>query len=401
MKIIHTADWHLGQSFYDYSRKDEHSRFLEWLRLTVKERHINVLLIAGDVFDNSNPSAESQKMYYSFLKDITTENPELQIIIIAGNHDSSARLEAPNPLLENFNVTVRGIVPYSFEKGIDYEHLIIPLTMGGYCLAVPYLRQSDCPPAADYSSGVKSLYTKLYEIAKDKALKHNGFAPIITMGHLQTSGSEVSENDRSERAVVGGLECISPTTFANETAYVALGHLHRGQKVAGHENVRYSGSPLKMSFAEKNNRQGVVYIEIEPETINIEHISFEDAVKMISIPKEAKPLEEVLDEIRALPSGKIGEMSPFLEVNVLIREPEPSIRYKIEEALKGKAVRLARISAKTLENKDVNRALNYEELQETNPADIAEKIFEKRYGEKKMPEKMRKLLNEVIKEVES
>ena len=110
MKILHTADWHLGQTFYEYDRREEHLHFLEWLKQQIRQHEIDVLLIAGDVFDSPNPSAESQRMYYRFLREVTSENPSLQIIIIAGNHDSAARLEAPNPLLEDMNVTVRGVV---------------------------------------------------------------------------------------------------------------------------------------------------------------------------------------------------------------------------------------------------------------------------------------------------
>ena len=119
MKILHTADWHLGQTFYEYDRREEHLHFLEWLKQQIRQHEIDVLLIAGDVFDSPNPSAESQRMYYRFLREVTSENPSLQIIIIAGNHDSAARLEAPNPLLEDMNVTVRGVVRRNAEGDID------------------------------------------------------------------------------------------------------------------------------------------------------------------------------------------------------------------------------------------------------------------------------------------
>lgn len=247
MKLLHTADWHLGQTFFDYDRREEHILFLQWLREQVKAHEVDVLLVAGDVFDSPNPSAESQKMYYRFLCEITAENKELQIIIIAGNHDSAARLEAPNPLLENLNITVRGVVKRSVDGEIDFNHLIVPLRKGGYCLTVPYLRQGDYPEAETYAQGVQKMYQALYEQIKEREL------PIIAMGHLQATGSEISENDRLERTVIGGLECISPDSFAKEIAYTALGHLHRGQQVSKRENVRYSGSPLPMSFAERNN----------------------------------------------------------------------------------------------------------------------------------------------------
>ena len=185
MKIIHTADWHLGQTFYGYERKKEHALFLDWLYAILKERAADVLLIAGDLFDTPNPSAEAQRMYYHFLKRVTAENPELQIIVTAGNHDSAARIEAPAPLLESINVFVSGVVHYNGED-IDYDRMIVPLKCGGCCLAVPYLRQNDQPGGENFSEGVKSLYSQLYTRAVERSL-----SPIIAMGHLQASGVDM------------------------------------------------------------------------------------------------------------------------------------------------------------------------------------------------------------------
>ena len=113
MRIIHTADWHLGQTFYSFERANEHRIFLEWLENILKERNTDLLLIAGDIFDSPNPSAEAQRMLYGFLTKVTTESPTLKVVITAGNHDSAARLEAPNPLLSSFNTHVSGIVHYN------------------------------------------------------------------------------------------------------------------------------------------------------------------------------------------------------------------------------------------------------------------------------------------------
>ena len=172
MKIIHTADWHLGQTFYNYDRSKEHALFLDWLCSLIKERGTELLLIAGDVFDNPNPSAEAQRIYYSFLKKITAENDGLQIIVTAGNHDSAARIEAPSPLLNAFNVHVSGVVHYK-EGEIDYDSMIIPIANNGCCLAVPYLRYSDLPEADSYSEGVAKMYSNLYTRARE-----NGYNPI-------------------------------------------------------------------------------------------------------------------------------------------------------------------------------------------------------------------------------
>lgn len=393
MKLLHTADWHIGQTFFEYDRKSEHILFLEWIKSQIQEQKVDVLLIAGDIFDSPNPSAESQKMFYKFLKEVTASNPDLQIIIIAGNHDSAARLEAPNPLLEQMNITVRGIVKRTDDGEIDFNHLIVPLNKGGYCLIVPYLRQGDYPPADSYSQGVKAMYEKLFDIVKDKQ------QPIIAMGHLQATGSEISENDRSERTIIGGLECVSPDSFSSEIAYTALGHLHRGQQVSGRSNVRYAGSPLPMSFAEKNNKQGVILVEISDVT-SITRIEFDAPVKLLNIPKEPKPLNDVLNEIAQLPDGDIQQSSPYLEVKVLITEPEPSLRHQIEEALKNKSVRLARIAAVTPYIEGEVKAITYEELQTINPMDMAVDIFKRRFGGENMPDTMQNLLQSVIQEIE-
>ena len=193
---------------------------------------------------------------------------------------------------------------------------------------------------------------------------------------------------------------MSPDAFDRKIAYTALGHLHRGQKVSGRENVRYSGSPIPMSFAERNNKQGVVLVDLENGNVSISLLTFEAPVKMLSIPAEAKTLPEVLNVIGCLPSGEITDRSPFLEIKVLITEPEPSLRYQIEEALRGKSVRLARIVAVTPEReRQADKILTYEELQNLQPLDIAMDVFRQKYGGEEMPDVMRGLLQEVIKEV--
>lgn len=395
MKLLHTADWHLGQTFFDYDRKFEHSLFLTWLRQQVREQAVDVLLIAGDVFDSPNPSAESQRVYYRFLCEVTAENPELHVIIIAGNHDSAARLESPNVLLEMINVTVCGVVKRTAAGEIDFSHLVVPLNKGGKCLAIPYLRQGDYPEADSYAQGVQKMYEAAYEYASK-----DGNGPIIALGHLQATGSEISDFDRSERTVIGGLECVSPDSFSRGIAYTALGHLHRGQRVSGRENVRYSGAPLPMSFAERHNRQGVVLVTIEGEETAIERLEFEAPAKLLSLPDKACPLDQVLEKIAELSDGESSATSPYLEIKVLITEPEPSLRHQIEEALKGKSVRLARLSAVVPRgNVEVN-TITYEELKTIQPMEMACDIFRRKFGGEEMPDKMRSLLQSVIQEVE-
>ena len=125
MKILHTADWHIGQLFYEYDRTHEHQQFLNWLVETLINEQVELLLISGDIFDLSNPSAASIKMFYSFLNQAVKGNPYLQIIVTAGNHDSAARLESPKPLLESSNIHIIGVIEKDENGIIDYSKITI------------------------------------------------------------------------------------------------------------------------------------------------------------------------------------------------------------------------------------------------------------------------------------
>ena len=172
IRILHTADWHLGQTFFGYDRAEEHKAFLDWLAEEIRQNEIDALVIAGDVFDVSNPSAASQRIYYEFIYRVTAENPKLQIVIVAGNHDSAARLEAPLPLLQAMRTEVRGVVRKLEGGEIDYDHLTIELKNREgeaevLCMAVPFLRQGDYPVVETegnpYMEGVRELYARLLQ----------------------------------------------------------------------------------------------------------------------------------------------------------------------------------------------------------------------------------------------
>ena len=268
IRILHTADWHLGQTFFGYDRITEHEYFLQWLADTIQANEIDALLVAGDVFDVSNPSATSQRLLYRFIHRVTAENPQLQLVFVAGNHDSAARLEAPLPLLQEMRTEIKGVVRRR-EGEIDYDDLIVPLRnrqgrVEVLCMAVPFLRQGDYPAVVTagnpYAEGVRELYSCLLKRVWERRTDGQS---IVAMGHLQATGAEIAERDFSERTVIGGLECISPDVFAEQIAYTALGHIHKSQRVSGRENVRYAGSPLPMSFAEKHYRHGGVMVTLD------------------------------------------------------------------------------------------------------------------------------------------
>ena len=393
IRILHTADWHLGQTFFGYDRTQEHEHFLDWLAGVLTKNKIDVLIVAGDVFDVSNPSAASQRMFYRFIHRVTTENPRLQLVVVAGNHDSAARLESPLPLLQEMRTEIKGIVRKQNGK-IDYEHLLVELKnaageVEALCLAVPFLRQGDYPVVETegnpYAEGVKELYARLLKYALKK--RTDGQA-LVAVGHLLATGSEIAEKDHSERIIIGGLESVSPESFPEQIVYTALGHIHKAQRVSGRENIRYAGSPLPMSFAEKHYHHGVVKVTLdEGWAVEIEKLEYTPLVRLLSIPAtEAAAPDEVLDELRGLELPE-DEPMPYLEVKVKLSEPEPMLRQQVEEILEGKPGRLARIvsfyrQAAEGGGEEETRTAG---LQEMDPLKIVKATFENRY-QTEMPE---------------
>ena len=208
MKILATSDWHLGNLFHGNDRLPEHKHFLKWLLGQIAEQKPDALLIAGDIFDNGNPSAAAQTVYYEFLADATQLCPNMQVIITAGNHDSASRLEAPRPLLTRYHVEIRGNVRKIWQQSnwlYSFDDLIIPVTNEQgeevIILAVPFLR-SDVVQNASYSQGVNDF---LRELTAEARKKYPG-RKCIMMAHMYAKGSDIAQKEASEKNNIGGQE---------------------------------------------------------------------------------------------------------------------------------------------------------------------------------------------------
>ena len=258
MKILHTADWHLGKRLHKQELIEEHQLFFEWLIKTIKERDIDVLLIAGDVFDLSNPPTEARALYYWFLRQMIEQ--KCKIIITGGNHDSASMLNAPKDILSLLDIVVVGGATANIEDEIlDLGEVII--------CAVPYLRDMDIRQAVEAEgvngrveavrNGIKNHYDNLANMCRERFVN----IPIIAMGHLHAQGSVTSESER-EIPIIGNLSVFGGDSFSEVFDYVALGHIHRPQRVGGKEHIRYSGSPIALSFSEKNDLKIVIELEI-------------------------------------------------------------------------------------------------------------------------------------------
>ncbi|WP_332855883.1 exonuclease SbcCD subunit D C-terminal domain-containing protein [Duganella sp. S19_KUP01_CR8] len=393
MRLLHTSDWHLGQSLHNFERTYEHQRFLDWLLDTVAAEQADALLIAGDIFDNANPSAVSQKQLYRFLQQARERVPHLNLVVIAGNHDSPGRLEAPGPLLEAHGTRVVGSVQRKADGEIDLEQLVLPLTGRGgaveaWCLAVPFLRPGDVPRVAaeegadPYLAGIALLYKQALELALSK--RQPGQA-ILAMGHCHMVDGQMS-NDSERRIVIGGTEMLPAGIFDPAIVYAALGHLHLAQSVGKQQHIRYCGSPIPLSFAEVGYQHQILRIDIEGgEVREIAPLMVPRAVQLLRIPAKPAPLAQVLEELAALDvlDGQPAEpeQQPFLEVRVRLDAPEPGLRARIEAALDGKPVRLAKIETSSAARSTSidDEVMTLDQLEQLKPDDIFRQLYRQRF----------------------
>ena len=302
--VFHTADWHLGQSLCGFDRDYEHRCFLDWLLAEISSQRPDALIVAGDVFDTINPSAVAQKRFYNFLADAHAALPGLQIVLTAGNHDAGARLEAPAGVLDSLNTSVVGTVGQDAEGNIDLAKFLVPLTdhagrVQAIAMAVPFLRPSDVPlvnNAADpYLDGIRELYRRTTTAAVALRAELNPEAALIALGHCHLHGGEESR-DSERRLVIGGAEAIGPDIFDPEIAYVALGHLHRAQQF-DNGRIRYSGSPIPLSFAEAGYRHQLLRLTFEKTQLtSTEEILIPRVAMMLRIPASGAA---VIDDCRS------------------------------------------------------------------------------------------------------
>ncbi|MGH8807908.1 MAG: exonuclease SbcCD subunit D C-terminal domain-containing protein [Noviherbaspirillum sp.] len=389
MRFLHTSDWHLGQTLHNFDRSYEHECFLHWLLDTLVAEQADGLLIAGDVFDNANPSAASQKQFYRFLQQAKARAPHLNVIVIAGNHDSPGRLEAAGPLLEGLDIAVVGHIRRLANGDIDLEPLVLPFknragAVAAWCLAIPFLRPGDVPHVETegdpYMEGIALLYRRALELAL--ARRQPGQA-IVALGHCHMAGGETSaESER--RIVIGGAEAISDRIFDPAVAYVALGHLHKAQRVGRQERLRYCGSPLPMSFAEVSYAHQVLRIDLDGETVReIAEIRVPRAVELLRVPKQPAPLNDVLAALASVELPAVAEThaQPYLEVRVQLDAPEPGLRARIEAVLDNKPVRLAKIETTiTRQTADSAMPLSLDDLGRLQPDDIFKRLYQSKLG---------------------
>jgi exonuclease SbcD len=336
MRVLHTADWHLGQHFLTgQERLTEQRAFLDWLLATVQAQEVEALVLAGDVFDTTSPSHAAQELYYDFLVRMQGTCCR-DIVVVGGNHDSPTLLNASRRLLRALRIHVVGGVP------ADPAEQIISLAGSGPGLvvcAVPFLRDRDLrlsiagetPDERQFRirESIAGHYLSLSEHDLVRRLREQD-VPVLATGHLYAAGGEAREG--AERDVhIGGLGVVGAEHFPVAFDYVALGHLHRPQVVGGREHIRYSGSPVPLSFTEADDKQQVLLLDFAgagPPQIT---------ALPVPVTRRLQRFHGELDEVEAAIIAY--DNSAFALVawaDVLVRSDEPSaeVQRRVQAALK-------------------------------------------------------------------
>ena len=389
VRFFHTSDWHLGQFFYNHSRDYEHEQFLNWLLEQIAQKQPHALLIAGDVFDVINPASRAQKQLYQFLADAHDRAPHMQTLMIAGNHDSGYRIEQVEPLLEKYQAKAVGVVHKNAQGQLDLDRLLVPIydeqkNIVAWCLTLPFLRAAEITGFNEQTTNSQNAIAYVHQqlIAEANARKTPDQA-LILMSHAHMQGGETSDSERP--IIIGNEEALSTAMFDDVIDYVALGHLHKPQKV-GQAHIRYSGSPIPLSFSEISYKHQVLEISIDPTQKDESRFQMQSLAipRSVQLHRIKGTIAEVLAQLSALTSGEIEEIDQREYVEIEYHTdtpPAPNLRQQFEDALAPNRYRLVRISRRHL-NTDVNdskqTAIN---LDPPTPEQLFQNLWEKQgYG---------------------
>lgn len=387
LKLIHTSDWHLGRTLYGRKRYAEFESFLTWLAETIEREAVEVLLVAGDVFDTSAPSHRAQELYYRFLCQVAASACR-HVVLIAGNHDSPSLLNAPKALLRALDVHVIGAATEQPEDEVLVlnDHAGVPELI---VCAVPHLRDRDLRTAEAGESiddkerklleGICNHYARVAGIAEDRRAELNADLPIIGMGHLFAAGGQTIDGDGVRELYVGSLAHVSAGIFPECLDYLALGHLHVPQPVNGSAVMRYSGSPLPMGFGEARQVKSLCRIEL---------IGRQAGVTLIDVPV-FQQLERVRGTWDAI-SARILELSAtgsgaWLEILYEGDNLVSDLRQRLEQAIEGTELEILRVRNNRILDRVLERMHEEESL-----ADLrVDEVFERCLAAHAVPEAQR------------
>lgn len=393
MKILHTSDWHLGHTLYNYDRKEEQEDMIHQMVDIAREEQPDAFLLSGDVYDIAQPSATAQQMFSNAMAQLHQAVPGMTIIVTAGNHDSGMRTEAFQSLLSMVDIHTIGTIDKTHP-----ENHIIPINGNGFVIALPYASDRNIPEG-------------FYDLMEEKVNEQNpNGLPIVMMAHTTVKNADFrGHRSSNDDTVIGGIESVSLDTFGNGYDYLALGHIHRQQTFEvkdSNQLARYCGTPIAISFDEDTNTpplgsHSVSIVEIEARgekpKVRLEEIS--NPHPLVTLPANGpRPWDEVKVIFDKYPS----DLQAYIRLNVAVTDSLPSSAYaEALEIAKGKACRYCLINAVRQEDvakTNSRQQMELSEFQRMDPLDILKRFYHDKKG-LDLPEHLEKLFNEAVQEL--
>ncbi|MDX9745003.1 MAG: exonuclease SbcCD subunit D C-terminal domain-containing protein [Syntrophales bacterium] len=377
MRILHTSDWHIGRTLHGRKRYEEFEAFLSWLGDAIEGNGVDVLLVAGDVFDSATPSNRAQELYYRFLCRVAA-SPCRHVVVVAGNHDSPSFLDAPRELLKALDIHVVGSAASSTEDEVlvlrneqDAPELIV--------CAVPYLRDRDIRVAEAGESvedkerklidGIRTHYAAVAALAEQKREELGADIPIVGMGHLFTADGQTVDDDGVRELYVGSLARVTAGIFSACFNYLALGHLHVPQKVNGSEIIRYSGSPLPMGVGEAEQQKSVCLVEFHGTAASVELIDVPVFQKLERVKGDWDGISSRIRELSAKKSR--GWLDVIYEGDEIIGD----LAERLEAEISGTPMEILRIKNNRVIDRVLGQSREDETLDDLNENDVFERCL--------------------------
>lgn len=400
MKILHTADWHIGKKLHKHELSRDFDLFINWLIEFIRKEKVELLLISGDIFDLANPSSEARKQYYQAL--VKLQRLQCRIIATGGNHDSPAMLNAPADLLRALEMEVIGGLPEDLSEALipiynqqDEIELVIA--------AIPYLRDADLRSGEGVSNyedrleairtGIQKVFHSAAEICKEK---YPGI-PVIAMGHLYSAGIESSESEREIQ--IGNLAAFQASQFGDYFKYIALGHIHKPQRVKANIPVLYSGSPIPLSFSERKDQKRMLLIDTE-KSFEPESIALPNFRQLIRISGNLEDLQSKLNGL-----NKVSLLTSLIELDLVEEHYDAQKIYALDNLVNDFEREGFEIVKQRVQF--INRIQGASELYENNqqledlkPKDVFLELISKQEYDEREKNEILAAFNEILEEVQ-
>ena len=397
MRILHTSDWHLGQYFLGHSRQAEHEKLIAWLVEQTRLHAVDSVLIAGDIFDTGAPPSYARQLYYALI--LALRDAGVGLTLLAGNHDSVAVLEESRNLLTALNTVV---VPSVQDDPNEQVRVLNSHdgTPGAIVCAIPFIRprdvlqsiagQSARDKQQSLQDAIHAHYQALFALAEQKRAELGAHLPIIATGHLTTVGASASESVRE--IYVGALEAF-PTAAFPAADYIALGHIHRPQKVGGFEHIRYSGSPIALSFDEARQQKEMLLVDLSPDGLqSVTVLDVPCFQTLLSVKGSLKELESAIEAVSS--QAQEGE-TIWLEIVVAADDYLSDLQTRIQKMTENMPVEVLRVRRERSSAANTLQSQARETLNELTPDDV----FARRLHSETIDDATRSQLLQMYREV--